>query len=166
MKVQVKRALKSYFFVIKRRIKKQTGSAWNFLQFPIQMCRGAYIPYFKINAPIFCCSIFLEECLNPQFRINKMLNEHTVDYQPSPLELTSRIQPLIFLWTSKGFISQEYFLNFSQTCISHHGCGKFQILGVKITGKYICELKNLICLSLLMYPNKTLPQVVIITTPL
>ena len=34
MKVQVRRALKS------NKTKKQTGSAFNFLQLPIQMCRG------------------------------------------------------------------------------------------------------------------------------
>ena len=34
---------------------KQTGSACNFLQLLIQVCRGSYIHYFKINAPIFCC---------------------------------------------------------------------------------------------------------------
>ena len=77
----------------------------------MQVCRGAYI-CFRINAPIFCCSIFFEECLNPQIRISKMVNEHTVDYHPSPSELTSRIHPLIFLWTPRGFISPEYLLNF------------------------------------------------------
>ena len=41
-----------------------------------------------------------------------MVNEHTVDYHPSPSEFTSRIHPLIFLWTPKEFISPEYFLNF------------------------------------------------------
>ena len=41
-----------------------------------------------------------------------MINEHTVDYHPSPSEFTSRIHPLIFLWIPKGFISPEYFLNF------------------------------------------------------
>ena len=86
MKVQVKRAFKSYFFVTKKTIWKQTGLPWNFLQPPIQVWRGAYIPYFKINAPIFCCSIFFEKCLNPQVRINKMVNEHTVYYHPSPSE--------------------------------------------------------------------------------
>ena len=30
---------------------------------------------------------------------------------PYSLRITSRIHPLIFLWTSKGFISPEYFLN-------------------------------------------------------
>ena len=33
-------------------------------------------------------------------------------YHPSPSELTSRIHALKFLWTPKGFISQEDFLNF------------------------------------------------------
>ena len=78
----------------------------------IQLCKGAHISYFKINAPIFCCPLFFEEYLNLQVRINKMGNEHTIDYHPSPSELTSRIHPLIFLWSSKGFISLEYLLNF------------------------------------------------------
>ena len=50
--------------------------------------------------------------LNPQVRINKMVNKHTVDYHPSPLELTSKIHTLIFLLTCKWFVSPEYFLNF------------------------------------------------------
>ena len=37
-----------------------------------------------------------------------MVNKHTVDYHPIPPQLTSRIHPLIFLWT----ISPEPFLNF------------------------------------------------------
>ena len=39
---------------------------------------------------------------------------------------------------------------------------KFQIYGVKITGKYLCESKKWICSFLLMPPSKTLPQVFII----
>ena len=78
----------------------------------MQVSRDAYINCFKINASIFCCPLFLEEYLNPQLRINKMVNKHTVDYHPSPLPLTSRIHPLIFLWTPKGFISPIYFFNF------------------------------------------------------
>ena len=53
------------------------------------------------------------------------------------------------------FIFPEYFFNFSQTCISHHSCEKFF---VKITGRYICDLKNWICLVLLMSPSKALSQ--------
>ena len=76
------------------------------------MCRGVYIHYFKINPPIFCCPLFSKNYLNPQAWINKMVNKHTVDYHPSPSQLISRIHPLIFLWTPKGFISPESFLNF------------------------------------------------------
>ena len=62
--------------------------------------------------PIFCCPLFFENYLNPQAMINKMVNKHTVNYHPSPSQLISRIHTLIFLWTPKGFISPESFLNF------------------------------------------------------
>ena len=41
-----------------------------------------------------------------------MINEHTVDCHPSPSQLTSKIHPLIFLWTFKKFMFPKYFLNF------------------------------------------------------
>ena len=68
------------------------------------MCRAPYILYFKISAPIFCCPILSENYLNPQVKINKMVNKPTVDYHPSPSQLTSRINPLMFLWIPKGFV--------------------------------------------------------------
>ena len=61
---------------------------------------------------IFCCTLFSEKYLNPQVRINKMENKHTVDYHPNPSKLTSMIHPLIFLWIPKGFVSPESFWNF------------------------------------------------------
>ena len=42
---------------------------------------------------------------------------------------------------------------------------KFQIYGVKITCKYICESKNWISSFLVIPPSKTLPQFFIITHP-
>ena len=63
-----------------------------------------------MSTPIFCCFIFFEECLNLQVRNNKMVKKH--NYHTSPSEFTSRIHPLIFLWTPKVFISPEYFLIF------------------------------------------------------
>ena len=68
-----------------------------FLQHPVPVCRGAYIPYFKISPPIFFCPLFSENYLNPQVRINKMVNKHIVNYHLSPLQLISRIHSLIFL---------------------------------------------------------------------
>ena len=41
-----------------------------------------------------------------------MANKHTINYHPSPSQFISRIHTLIFLWTCKGFISPESFLNF------------------------------------------------------
>ena len=66
--------------------------------------------HFLLFHLFFCC--FIKECLKPQVRINKKINEHTVNYHPSPSSLTSRIHHLIFLWIPKGFIFAEYFLNF------------------------------------------------------
>ena len=41
-----------------------------------------------------------------------MVIKHTNDYHPITSQLISRIQTPIFLWTPKGFISSESFLNF------------------------------------------------------
>ena len=53
MEAQVKRAFKSFYFLpLKETIKKQTSSAWSFLQQPMQLCSGGSIPHFEINAPL------------------------------------------------------------------------------------------------------------------
>ena len=122
-------------------------------------------PHFNINAPIFYCPLSFEEYLNSQVRINKLLNEHTVDQHTSPSELTSRIHPLIFLQTPKRFFSPEYILNFFSNLYLTMVAEKFQIYDVKTTSKYICESKNSICSFLLMFSSKTLPQI-LITTPI
>ena len=109
MKVQVKRAFKSYFLSLRKQ--KETRQALHEIFFNLQY-KCAYILCFKINASIFCCFNFFEECLNPQVRINKMAKEHTVNYDPSPSEFISRTHRLIFLWTPKGFIFPEFFMNF------------------------------------------------------
>ena len=79
------------------------------------------------------------KCLDPQVRINKMVNEHAVNYHPSPSELILRIHTFIFIWTPKGFIfSPERFLNFFKPVFCSMVVEKFQIHGVKITGKWMC----------------------------
>ena len=107
----------------------------------------------KSTPPISAASSFL----NLQVRFNKMVNEHTVDYPPSPPEFTSRINHLIFYGLLRGLYLEniEYFLNFFLIPVYLTMVAKkFQIDGVKITGKYICESKHWICL--LMPPRKTL----------
>ena len=74
--------------------------------------RGAYVLHFKISVSIFCCPLFFEEYLNLQVTINKRVNEHTVDYCPSPSGLTSRITPLLFLWTPQGLPLSRIFVEF------------------------------------------------------
>ena len=53
-----------------------------------------------------------KELLKPQIRIDRMVNKNTANYHPCPSQSISRIHPVIFLWTPKGFISPEFFLNF------------------------------------------------------
>ena len=99
-------------FCDKKSNKKADRFCLKFLQSLIPGCRCPYIPHFKINAPIFSCTLFSENHLNPLVKINKMVNKDTVDYYPSSSKLISRIHPLIFLWTPKGSISPKSFLNF------------------------------------------------------
>ena len=65
----------------------------------------------------------MQRCLYPLFRnqrphflllhhFRRLSQPSGQDYHPSPTEFTSRIHPLIFLWTPKGFISPECFLNY------------------------------------------------------
>ena len=101
MKVQIKRAflLKAIFCYQK---KKKDRLCMKFSSTPNKSVQRCLYPLFQINAPIFSCPLFFEEYLNPLVKISNMVNEHTVDYHPSSLGLTSRIRPLIFLWTLRG----------------------------------------------------------------
>ena len=141
-KYRSKELLKAIFYHQKSN-KKADRLCMKFSSISNTSVQRCLYPLFQ-NPPIFWCPLFSENYLNPQVRINKMVNKHTVDYHPSPSRLISRIHPLIFLLTPKGFISPESFLNFF-LCILPHGC------------------RNWICSFLLMPPNKSLLQVFIIT---
>ena len=71
-----------------------------------------FISTISISIPPFSAVLSSKNYLNPQVTINKMVHKHTVNYHPSPSQLISRIHPPIFLWTPKGFITPESFLNF------------------------------------------------------
>ena len=94
---------KNPYYVLSPRRSQKKASAHGL----IPVCRGAYSPFLKTNPPIFCCPLFSENYLNPQTRINKMVNKHTINHHPSPSELISRIHPLIFLSNPKAFICPE-----------------------------------------------------------
>ena len=114
-KCRSRELLKAFFH--QKTIRKQTGSAWIFFQPPIQVCIGTYIPYFSISeltihpplSPQF--SAELHQCLNSLVRINNINGKGTYCQLPSPAELLQGYTP-IFLWTPKGLIYPEDFLNF------------------------------------------------------
>ena len=108
----------------------------------------------------------MSHSINPPVRDQQNgVNEHTVDYDPSSLELTSGIHHLIFLWTPKGFIlSPECFLNFVKPAFRTMIAEKFQIHGLTITRKCICESQSWICSFLFMSLSKNLSQVLVIAT--
>ena len=64
-----RRAFRSYFFVTKKTIKKQTCSELNFLETPVQVSRGASTLYF--NASFFCNLLLLKNISNPRSRSTK-----------------------------------------------------------------------------------------------
>ena len=102
--------------------------------------REVLISLISKSTPPFFTAPFLEQFLNPQVRINKIVHEHTVDYQPSLSELTLRIHPLIFLVTHNKFISPKYFSNyFSNLYIPAWLRKSYDVNSVKITNKYIYE---------------------------
>ena len=122
----------------------------------MQVCRGAYIPYFKINDPIFCFPLFCEVYLNSQVTINNLVNEHTVDYNPNSLKLASRMQALT--WAPKRFISTEHFLTFFSNLYIPPWLWKsfkFKVLGL-LTDIFVSqkiEFKNLSPRILLLSPR-------------
>ena len=94
-------------------------------------------PLFQNQWPLF------HKYLNPQVRINKMVNEHIVDYHPITWGLTAKIHSLIFLWSPSGFIFLTKFVEFFLksvypdlrvciSCIFSYGDNwiKFHIYGV------------------------------------
>ena len=79
------------------------------------MSTGTHIPYFKINPLFFWCTLFFEEYLKPQVKMNKMVNEYAATIN---LKDTSS---LVSIDSSGLYLSlQSIYRIFSQTCISHH----------------------------------------------
>ena len=126
--------------------KKEDRLYMNFffnLNSSVQRC---LYPLFRSQCSHFMLSLLFwklssENYLNSQVRINKMVNKHTVDYHPSSSQLTSKIYPLRFLCTPRGFIFSESFLNFFLNLYIPPWLQKSLKFMVKITGKYILSQK-------------------------
>ena len=96
-----------------------------------------------------------------------MVNEHTVDYLPSPFGLTSKILPLIFLQIGQGCISPQHFIQFSLKFIKLAMVMEIsQIYVVQITQKVHLQIKKS-NLGIFTHanPRKSLSQALIITPP-
>ena len=66
---------------------------WDFLETPIQSVQRSLCLLFQRT--LFLIFPRFQKCLNPQVRINKLVN--SVFYLPCPSRLASGIQPFIFL---------------------------------------------------------------------
>ena len=144
-------------FVTKKVVKKKAGSAWNFFNLQYQCVEVHISPNSKLMPPFSVVPSFLKIITTLRSGLTKWINKHTFNYHHNPSQLTSRIHPLIFPWTHKGFISPESLIFFPKPVYSTMVVEKLQIHCVRITGKYICESKNWICSFLLMPSSKTLP---------
>ena len=69
-------------------------------------------PLFQNQSPHFLLSalfwkLFSENYLNPQVRINKIVSKHTVDYHPSPSQITCKGTPFHISLDSGGGLSLQ-----------------------------------------------------------
>ena len=111
-KCRSRELLKAIFFCHQKNNKKADRLCMKFSSaFNTSVQRCLY-PLFQNQRPHFLLLHLFQRMSQPSVQDLQYLNEHMVDYHPSPSEFTSRIHHLIFLWTPKGFISLEYFLIF------------------------------------------------------
>ena len=88
-------------------------------------------PCLKIKCPLYCCPLFLKKNFNPQVRVCKMVNEHSVNYHLNSHGLTSRMHTL------------KFFLILCQACIIHLGWGRFSNLWFLEYWKMYFPIQNL-----------------------
>ena len=63
----------------------------------------------RLHSTLFCYPFIFKEYLNPQVRIKKITNKPSLNYHPTPSELTSRMHALLFLQTL--YLYQDILLN-------------------------------------------------------
>ena len=115
-------------------------------------------PLFQNQCPHFLLSSVLWKLSQPSGQ-DQQNGKQT--YCRLPSQLISRILPVIFLWTPKGFISPESLLDFfPKPVYSTMVTEKFQIYSAYC--KYIFKSKNQICSVLLISQSKTLPNILTI----
>ena len=88
-------------------------------------------PCLKIKCPLYCCPLFFKKYFNPQVRVCKMMNEHSVNYHRNSQGLTSRMHTL------------KFFLILCQACIIHQGWARFSNLWILEYWKIYFPIQNL-----------------------
>ena len=127
MKEQVKRVFKGYIVCqqTNKQTKNQVQALYEIFLNPPKGVQGRLYPLFQNQCTHFLLlSLFWRIT---QVRMNKIVNDHTVDYHPSSSELTSRISHLIFYFYKllRVCLSQEYSLNFFSNLYVQPCLGEF-----------------------------------------
>ena len=120
-------------------------------------------PLFQNQRPRFLPLHLFEKCLNPQVRSNKMVNEHTVVYHPSPSESTSRIHPPHISMDSEGVYLSIIFL-FSRLYISLWLQKSFKFRALRLLENTSVSQKTESVHFYSYSQTKVFPQVFIIST--
>ena len=116
----------------------------------IPVCRGVFIHHFKINLPHFLLpSLF--------WKLSQPLGQ---DKQNSK-QIYCQLPIIIFIWTCKGFISPESFLNFLVNLCISPWLQRFQIYSIKTTANTFVNQK-IESVQLYSCPQAKLSQVFII----
>ena len=136
MIAQVKRAFKSYHFLLQKNCKKVTNLCIKLSLTPIQVFPGTSPPFSAL--PILSTR---SACPGQ----DQQYSQQSIDYYPSPSGLTLKMHPFNFQRFPRLCLSSKYFLlNFLSKLYKHTLVAEnFQIYAVQITGKCICKSKKL-----------------------
>ena len=95
MKVLVNRTFKSYSFLPPQKLTKSRQALHEIFFIPSRSVQLCLNPLSQNQRP--SCPLYYEEYLNRQVGINNLVNEHSVDYNPSLSGLISGIHAPVFL---------------------------------------------------------------------
>ena len=106
------KGLSKAIFCHKISNKKADRLCMKFSSTPNTSVQRCLYPIFQNQCPHFLLSalfwkLFSENYLNLQVRINKMVNKHTVDYHPSPSQITYKSTSSHISMDSEGGLSLQ-----------------------------------------------------------
>ena len=107
--MQVKRAFKSSSFFVTN--KKGDMLCLKFSSIPNASVLQVLNPFIQNKRPLILLRILFQR-ISIQVRVNKIINEHSADYETSPSELTSDTWSHISIDSLEFYLSQEFLLDF------------------------------------------------------